>query len=163
MSKKCPKNTICVNKTIFILVLFFLMLILFIFLRTSKSKVYISTNVNTVDRPLKDVYHDIYIPPIQKRSSSFTQVGILKRKDDETSKERETIIPLFGRGVHFARGKWQYYTTTDKQTSIKLPIKSKGKDCMLKYGVDELFSDDVVFVEGIKNMFYVIMYDNQMY
>ena len=143
--------------------LIFLMILLFIFIRTSKRKLHISTNVNTIDRVPKDVYHDIYIPPIRKRSSSFTQVGILKRQDDETNKERETIIPLFGRGVHFARGKWQYYTTTDKQTSIKLPIKSKGKDCMLKYGVDELFTDDVVLVDGIKKMFYVIMYDNQMY
>ena len=56
-----------------------------------------------------------------------------------------------GRPLYTNRSKWQYYTMTDKQNSIKLPISKNGKSCTQEYGCDEIMNGDVVYVEGYKD------------
>lgn len=121
-------------------------------------------------------FYDVYQPPLKPSWNAqleaiknvtpsytdslnydFKQVGILTRNEEH--KERETILALFGRPIHHGRSKWQYYTITDKNKSIKLPIKHKGRSCSVKTGCDEIYSDDNVFVGGFKEQFTVTIYE----
>jgi hypothetical protein len=99
------------------------------------------------------------IVPINMRTShydlSYKQVGILTRQSG-----KETILPIFGRPLHTNRNKWQYYTMTDKNNMIRLPLSKNGKSCTNEYGCDELFNSDNVYVEGYKDAFNVTIYEN---
>ena len=133
----------------------------------------------------RDVYKDTYTPPLKPNWSlqdmnvdrykmpinvstsykprQYRQVGILTRADPrDNERERETILALFGRPIHASRSKWQYYTMTDKQAGIKLPISIKGRSANVSYGVDELFTNDMVHVKGYGDHFKVTIYDTEM-
>jgi hypothetical protein len=91
----------------------------------------------------------------QGYSTNYSQVGILTRKNGS-----ETILPLMGRALHTNRNKWQYYTMSDKNNSVKLPVSKNGRSATQEYGVDELYNGDVVYVEGYNDAFKVTIYDN---
>lgn len=99
------------------------------------------------------------VVPINMQTShynlSYKQVGILTRQSG-----KETILPVFGRPLHSNRNKWQYYTMTDKNNMIRLPISKNGRSCTNEYGCDELFNGDNVYVEGYKDAFNVTIYEN---
>ena len=88
-------------------------------------------------------------------NSNYSQIGILTRNDDS-----ETILPLIGRPLHSSRNKWQYYTMSDKNNSVKLPVSKNGRSATQEYGVDELFNSDSIYVEGYNDAFKVTVYDN---
>jgi hypothetical protein len=87
--------------------------------------------------------------------SNYRQVGILTRLSGE-----EAILPLMGRPLHTNRNKWQYYTMSDKNTSVKLPVSRNGRSCTNEYGCDELFNADTIYVEGYNDAFKVTIYEN---
>jgi len=89
--------------------------------------------------------------------TTYRQVGILTPK---INKEKDRILPLMGRPLFVSRSKWQYYTMTDKQNSIKLPILYKKRSCTSEYGCDELIGGEHVYVEGYNEAFLVTKYDN---
>lgn len=92
----------------------------------------------------------------------YRQVGILTRTDPkDQQRERETILALFGRPVHTSRSKWQYYTMTDKNKGIKLPVRVNGRDGNSSYGCDELFTGDTVQVKGFNDSFEVTVYETE--
>lgn len=102
---------------------------------------------------------DVRGVPINMRTShydmDYKQVGILTREHG-----KETILPVFGRPLHSNRNKWQYYTMTDKNNMIRLPISRNGRSCTNEYGCDELFNGENVYVEGYKDSFNVTIYEN---
>ena len=49
-----------------------------------------------------------------------------------------------------------------KNNMIKLPISFKGKSATNEYGIDNLYNNDNVYVEGYNDTFKVTMYDNQV-
>lgn len=87
--------------------------------------------------------------------TSYRQVGILTRENGE-----ETILPLMGRPLFANRNKWQYYTMSDKNNSVKLPVSRNGRSGTQEYGVDEVFNGDTVYVEGYNDSFKVTVYDS---
>ena len=87
--------------------------------------------------------------------TSYRQVGILTRVNGE-----ETILPLMGRPLFANRNKWQYYTMSDKNNSVKLPVSRNGRSGTQEYGVDEVFNGDSVYVEGYNDSFKVTVYDS---
>jgi len=87
--------------------------------------------------------------------SSYRQVGILTR-----SNGNETILPLMGRPLDNARGKWQFYTMSDKHMSVKLPVSKNGRSCTGEYGCNDLYNGDNVYVEGYNDAFKVTIYEN---
>lgn len=222
-SKKCPKNTLCLNKTI-IAVYILIGIVSFMTIRYMikendvnvhihntqgkgmrwNDKIRHNTYVYPMNIPLSNtkqtsVYENTYLPPMKHNwqidniyrndgemihrelttrqdigqvpinistsyytNYEYKQVGILSRVDEyDQHRERETILALFGRPLHRARNKWQYYTMTDKSNSIKLPIKSKGRSCNSPHGCDELYTDDIVYVEGYKEPFHVHIYETE--
>ena len=72
----------------------------------------------------------------------------------------ETILPLMARPLYSNRQKWQYYTISDKNNMVKLPISKSGRSCTNDYGCDELFNGDNVYVEGYNDTFKVTVYEN---
>jgi hypothetical protein len=113
--------------------------------------------------PLRDErYHDTVIPiPINVRTqgplinANYRQVGLLTRVNG-----KETILPLMGRPLQKNRDKWQFYTMSDKNNSVKLPISFRKKSCTSEYGCDNIYNGDTVYVEGYKDAFRATIYDN---
>jgi hypothetical protein len=98
----------------------------------------ISTNIGAVD-------------------TSYRQVGILTPFNGASANK---ILPLMGRPLFTNRDKWQYYTMSDQNNSVKLPIKYKGRNASNEYGVDKIYNGDVVYVEGYQKAFKVTEYEN---
>jgi hypothetical protein len=96
----------------------------------------ISTNVGAVD-------------------TSYRQLGILT-----STNSKGKILPLMGRPVFTNRDKWQYYTMSDQNNSVKLPVSRNGKSCTNEYGCDRLFNGDTIYIEGLNEPYRVTMYDN---
>jgi hypothetical protein len=98
----------------------------------------ISTNIGAVD-------------------TSYRQLGLLTPLNQNSNGK---ILPLMGRPLFVNRDKWQYYTLSDQNNSIKLPVVRAGRSCTNEYGCDILYSGDSIYVEGYKEAFRVTMYDN---
>ena len=98
----------------------------------------ISTNVGAVD-------------------TSYRQVGMLTPVSGNTNGK---ILPLMGRPLFVNRDKWQYYSMSDQNNSIKLPIKHNGRSCTNEYGCDKLYNGDIVYVEGYNEAFKITTYDS---
>lgn len=118
----------------------------------------------------KDVLLDPYAPPLRNESpqmainvstnvgavdSNYRQVGLLN-----TLNSKAGVIPLMGRPLYTNRDKWQYYTMSDQQNSVKLPISYNGKSCTNEYGCDRLNNGDTVYVEGVNEAYKITLYDN---
>jgi hypothetical protein len=95
--------------------------------------------------------------PTQSVDSAYRQVGILTRLNGP-----EMILPLMGRPLFSNRDKWNFYTMSDKNNMIKLPVTNKGRSCTNEYGCDNLYNGDTVYVEGYNDAFKVTVYDNQV-
>jgi len=87
--------------------------------------------------------------------TNYRQLGLLKRMNGQ-----EMLLPLMGRPLYVGRDKWQYYTMSDSNNQIKLPVSFKSKSCTSEYGCDEISNGDTVYVDGLNATFQVTMYDN---
>jgi hypothetical protein len=88
-------------------------------------------------------------------NTSYRQLGILT-----ATNSKGAILPLMGRPVFTNRDKWQYYTMSDQNNSVKLPVSRNGKSCTNEYGCDRLFNGDTVYIEGLNEAYKITMYDN---
>ena len=88
-------------------------------------------------------------------NNNYSQQGILTRINGE-----ETILPLMGKQVMSGRDKWQYYTISDKNNFIKLPISINGRSCTSEYGCDSLNNGETVYVEGYDDAFKATLYES---
>jgi hypothetical protein len=96
----------------------------------------ISTNIGAVD-------------------TQYRQLGIMT-----ATNTKGKIIPLMGRPLFTNRDKWQYYTMSDQNNSMKLPVSRNGKSCTNEYGCDKLYNGDTVYIEGINESYRITTYDN---
>ena len=95
--------------------------------------------------------------PTRTVDSVYRQVGILTRSGGP-----EMILPLMGKPLYSSRDKWNYYTMSNENSMVKLPITYKNKSCTNEYGCDSLYNGDMVYVEGYNDTFKVTVYDNQV-
>jgi hypothetical protein len=93
--------------------------------------------------------------PTRGPRTEWRQIGILTRINGE-----ETILPLMGRPLFSNRQKWQYYTLSDKNNSVKLPVSKGGRSCTAEIGCDEIFNGDTLFIEGYNDSFKATVYEN---
>lgn len=124
--------------------------------------------------PAKDVYLNPYTPPLSDEryfvpervpiniptnvgavDTSYRQVGILTPLHGA-----KKILPLMGRPLFVNRNKWQYYTMSDQNNSIKLPVSKGGRSCTNENGCDQLYSGDSIYVEGYNEAFNTTIYDS---
>ena len=89
--------------------------------------------------------------------TTYRQLGILKPLNGTN---KDSILPLMGRPLFTSRQKFQYYTISNQHNNVKLPISVAGRSALNEYGVDELFSGDTVFIDGLDGTFSVTIYEN---
>lgn len=77
-------------------------------------------------------------------SSDYQQVGILTSQ--ETDKE-PIVLPLYGRKLYNRSDRWQYYTATDKDNLMRLPLFYQGRDCEDDVGCNEIYTGDKLTVD----------------
>ena len=136
--------------------------------------------------PVNDVLMNPYVPPLRDEryfipevvpvrrgmvpinvstnpgavDTNYRQMGILTPLQNNSKKDK--ILPLMGRPLLVNRDKWQYYTMSDQNNSVKLPIIHKGRSCTNEYGCDQLYNGDRVFVEGYNQAFKITIYENDV-
>jgi len=96
----------------------------------------------------------------QSIDTTYRQIGILTRVNG--GQVGNTILPLMGRPLFTNRDKWNFYTMSDNNNMVKLPITYKGKSCTNEYGCDNIYNGDTVYVEGYGDAFKATVYDNQV-
>jgi len=183
MARKCPPGVFCIENTTILFLIFMMsifLIILSIILPNYIKNIQhysIFQNGTRISNHPGDILSNPYLPPHRDGNyfpkdsgdprgipinvptrgprTNWKQIGILTRLNGE-----ETILPLMGRPMHTNRQKWQFYTLSDKNNSVKLPISKNGKSCTADYGCDELFNGDSVFVEGYNDAFKATIYEN---
>lgn len=98
--------------------------------------------------------------PTRSVDTTYRQVGILTRSSGGGGGQQETILPLIGRPLFTNRDKWQFYTLSDKNNAIKLPVIINGKSGTGEYGCNNVSTGDMVYVEGYNDAFRVTAYDS---
>ena len=87
-------------------------------------------------------------------SVSYQHIGILT--SDETDKE-PIILPLFGKKINNRNDRWNYYTATDKNNMIRLPIKFNNMKCDDDIGCREVYNDDKIEIELYKGRIFTVL------
>ena len=171
---RCPPGVLCIeNVTISYLVISIVLVGVMMYIHSGSNKTII-VRESSREPPRQihsqpNVLQDPHVPPLQHtqgvpinvstraKNTSYKQVGILTRING-----KETILPLMGRELYANRDKWQYYTMSDQNNSVKLPVSSNGKSCTGEYGCDSLSNGDTVYLEGYNDAFKVTMYENNV-
>lgn len=119
--------------------------------------------------PPERSYANTYGIPINIPSrgpfQAYQQVGILSKDEiADPSKipgnnNESNVLPLFGRPTYFGSNRWNYYTTSDKFQSVKLPINIDNRKCTDDLGCDELRDGDMVTIPSYNGRFKVEIYD----
>jgi hypothetical protein len=103
-----------------------------------KNSINVSTNIGSTD-------------------AAYRQVGILNSLNSNAGSQN--VLPLMGRPLFVNRNKWQYYTISNQQNNVKLPISVNGRSASNEYGVDMVSNGDTVYVEGINEPHLATIYD----
>jgi len=184
--KKCPPGVLCVeNVTLCMFLIAFAIFIWFCysFNHTSSNNVIVKNHYepnlsqgqrqgqngeNPLYSSFTDVLRNPYAPPryfvpinvstnVGALDTSFRQVGILH---PVKGNNKDNVLALMGRPVFTNRDMWQYYTIGNQLNHVKLPILTNRKNGLNEYGVNRLYSRDVVYVEGLNDAYRVTMYEN---
>ncbi len=92
--------------------------------------------------------------PLRRANNNFQQIGTLTNKDEA----QPVILPLFGRPLAGRNDRWEYYTTTDSQHPLRIPVEFEEKDCTEEIGCREIYNKDSVFIPSYQKTFSVTLY-----
>lgn len=84
--------------------------------------------------------------PSYDNNREYQQVGILTSNDDK----EPIILPLFSKRANNHRDRWNYYTTTDKNTMLRLPISHDNMKCDDDIGCNEIYDGNTLYIEMYK-------------
>lgn len=96
---------------------------------------------------------------------AYQQVGILSKEEIADphkipgNNTDSNVLPLFGRPTYSGSNRWNYYTSSDKFQSVKLPINIDNRKCTDDLGCDELRDGDMVTIPSYNGRFKVEIYD----
>ncbi len=137
-------------------------------------------NYIDIRRPM-DMFEDPYLPPVkypglvsegttivergvpinvrtQGAPGPIQQMGILTRSTPGPG--GPSILPLMGRRMITNRDRWQYYTVSDTNINLRLPVSKGGRSCTSDIGCDEIYDGDTVYVEGYNAPFSATIYES---
>lgn len=183
MPKKCPPGVLCIENITIIYILLLIIMGIITYFKYIQPKIKVNnlyklipnTNIfNSIPNIDNNVLENKHLPPLKhnvymRNSGVGIPINIKTRGYDDTYKQvgiitringKETILPLMGRALHTNRNKWQYYTMTDQNNSIKLPVSKNGKSCTGEYGCNECLNGDSIYVEGYNDAFKATIYEN---
>lgn len=92
------------------------------------------------------------IPINTRHVENYEVIGYLQQLSGER------ILPLYGRRLHVSATLWNYYTRTDHDRSMLIPIVINGQRCTERYGCKELFEDDTVTIPEYGGEYVVHLY-----
>ena len=101
-----------------------------------------------------DLDGSIYAVPriaTQGLPEAYQSMGIVKTESGE-------LLPLYGRRIASRSDRFNYYTRTDTNNPLPLPITYKKRDCQDNVGCDELFDGDQVTIIPTKQNGSVTVY-----
>jgi hypothetical protein len=75
--------------------------------------------------------------PTRGLPESYQTMGLLKTTDGQ-------LLPLYGRRTASRSDRFNYYTRTDTNNPISLPINYKRRDCQDDVGCDELSNGETI-------------------
>ena len=94
----------------------------------------------------------------------YQQVGILY-KDDISNNEKapgnntdSNILPLFGKPTYNGSSQWNYYTASDKNHQIKIPLQLESSDCTDERGCKEIYNGDSIQIPAYNGNFTAKIY-----
>jgi len=98
--------------------------------------------------------------------SQYQQVGILTGAGGSSGSAApdRTILPLFGRELDSRRGKWNYFTRTDGNNPVQVPVRYRNRVCdddMV--GCEEVSNDDQVHVPSLGRSFAATVYRRNIF
>jgi len=89
--------------------------------------------------------------PSYDNNREYQQVGILTSNDDK----EPIILPLFSKRANNHRDRWNYYTTTDKNTMLRLPISHDNMKCDDDIGCNEIYDGNTLYIEMYKGKTFI--------
>lgn len=104
--------------------------------------------------PNIDLDGSIYAVPriaTQGLPEAYQSMGIVKTDSGE-------LLPLYGRRIASRSDRFNYYTRTDTNNPLPLPITYKRRDCQDDVGCEELFDGDQVTIIPTKQNGSVTVY-----
>ena len=93
--------------------------------------------------PIVSSLGSIPIMPTRGLPEAYQSMGIVTTSSGE-------LLPLYGRRVASRSDRFNYYTRTDTNNPIPLPIRHKRRDCQDDIGCEELFDGDNVQIAPTK-------------
>ena len=111
------------------------------------TRLFPDLNINSLKMPINI--------ETQSVDTNYRQIGILTRIDNT----KEMILPLMGRPLITHRDKWNFYTIGENNM-IKIPIHHKGVNCTSSLGCNDLYSGDIIKIDGYNSEFKVTLYEN---
>ena len=77
----------------------------------------------------------------------YQQVGILTSNEED---KNPIVLPLFSRKLQHNKDRFNYYTATDKNNMMRLPIKIDNMSCEDTIGCREIYDNDKISLEIYK-------------
>ena len=124
--------------------------------------------INPLLPPKRSMENSYGIPinvPTRGEVGSFQQIGALYKEtidsDDMTpgNNTDSVVLALFGKQTYPRSQKWTYYTSSDRNHQVKMPLSNKGRKCDSQYGCEEIVNDDLITVPGYNGVFRAVIYD----
>jgi hypothetical protein len=129
--------------------------------------------------PQQQLRPDIYPEPVQRlgfglatrptrtpRPGPYQQVGILTAEGGSSGSAApdRTIIPLYGREIDARRGRWNYYTRTDGNNPVQVPVRVQNRVCDDDTnGCFEVSNDDSIHVPALGRSFKATVYKKSIF
>jgi len=179
--KKCPPGFICTDNTtiwLFIIIAGAIVVGLYFVRPISESA---SPKIFVVQTPAQEVQHvrpDLYPEPILRTGFAppsiasrgpvgpVQQVGILTAEGGSSSSAApdRTILPLYGRELDSRRSRWNYYTRTDGNNPVQVPVRVGNRVCDDDTnGCNEVYNDDAVHVPVLGRSFKATIYRKSLF
>ena len=100
-----------------------------------------------------------YIPintPTRGMPTQYQQIGIL-------TNNQQDIKPLYCRQTYAGSQHWNYYSSTDSNLSLKIPVYITNNKCTDERGCTELRDADTVNIGNNNDIYTVTLYSNDDY
>ena len=178
MAKKCPPGVLCMDwNFVTLLVLVILVAVgsavyFGVLHRPQESKKELSPapQIYVVNTPQPPPVDPLRRGPMtvatRPGGDRYQQVGILTGAGGSSGSAApdRTILPLFGRELDSRRSKWSYFTRTDGNNPVQVPVRYKNRVCDDEMvGCDEVSNDDQVHVPSLGRSFAATVYRRNIF